>query len=345
MPENINSLQAQIAKGEGTNLEFKETLFFNIHFGKEDVNVTTASLKGIVAFLNTNGGTLLIGVSDRGDIKGLERDYQFCKKAKQNNDGFELKFRDILGSRLKPYPYDMISICFNETPTGSVCKVEVAASHSEIHLDNDIYVRDGNRNLKLEGPSLSAWIKKRSGLNVFGQTGVPINKKHSRAGEISESSGIDENLLNLVATLKPTTSAQYPWLVKQGEKKIKLTDDDLMYFGKFSAICMKQLRYLPPEVGKDKWRNLIVGKVNKIINDSPEIIDDVDVDNLCQTFLGGIHACIKAGIAPTKKMLIDRRPRLKNISTNQWERIVQTLMERGELVVDNSGRKVVYRIP
>lgn len=273
---NVNSLQAQIAQGEGPNLEFKETLFFNIHSGKEDVNITTALLKGIVAFLNTNGGTLLIGVSDKGHIKGLERDYQFCKKGKQNNDGFELKFRDILGSRLKPYPHDMISIHFEKTTAGSVCKVEVATSHSEIHIDNDIYVRDGNRNLKLEGPSLSAWIKKRSRLNVFGQRAIPI-KKHIRDAKMSESAGIDENLLNLVATLKLTTSVQYPWLVKHGEGKIRLTDDDLVHFKKFSMACFKQLRYLPPEVGKDVWRKLIADKSNQVKGVPPEqFVDDLN---------------------------------------------------------------------
>lgn len=159
---NTSPLQNFIAQGEGPNLEFKETLFLNTAINKEDQKITDSSLKAVAAFLNTNGGTLLIGVADKGEIKGIERDYQFCKKGKQNDDGFELKFRDILNSRLKPYPHDKITIHFKKTPAGTVCRVDILPSPSEIHLDNDIYVRDGNRNLKLEGPDLVSWIKSKS---------------------------------------------------------------------------------------------------------------------------------------------------------------------------------------
>lgn len=36
--------------------------------------IRIAWLKAVVAFMNTDGGTLLIGVSDDGAIKGLDAD-------------------------------------------------------------------------------------------------------------------------------------------------------------------------------------------------------------------------------------------------------------------------------
>jgi len=51
-------LELLIRQGEGYNLEFKESFSDNI--GKD-----------ICAFANTNGGKLLVGISDGGEIKGV----------------------------------------------------------------------------------------------------------------------------------------------------------------------------------------------------------------------------------------------------------------------------------
>ncbi|TKJ41175.1 hypothetical protein CEE37_05790 [candidate division LCP-89 bacterium B3_LCP] len=153
-----------IAEGEGQNLEFKETLEANTHTGEKHPGVLQSALKTIAAYLNTVGGTLLIGVSDSGEIKGLDRDLQFCKH--NNLDGFELKLRDLVGSsRFSPNPLGMVNISFEELPEGTVCRVDVEPlARPEVqHFDNNIYVRDGNRTIKLEGPTLTKWVKERSG--------------------------------------------------------------------------------------------------------------------------------------------------------------------------------------
>lgn len=54
-------LEELINKGEGDTLEFKESL-------KEEKEI----LETICAFLNSKGGTILVGVDDRGKIKGIE---------------------------------------------------------------------------------------------------------------------------------------------------------------------------------------------------------------------------------------------------------------------------------
>lgn len=67
-------LRALIDSGEGDHLEFKSTLRFNLkenHPGKE---IELAWLKSVVAFLNTQGGTVLIGVTDSGKLTGIEPD-------------------------------------------------------------------------------------------------------------------------------------------------------------------------------------------------------------------------------------------------------------------------------
>ena len=64
-----------IKRGESKTLEFKSTLRWSLKEDRQDdKGVTHAVLKTIAAFLNTEGGDLLIGVADDGSIVGIERD-------------------------------------------------------------------------------------------------------------------------------------------------------------------------------------------------------------------------------------------------------------------------------
>lgn len=61
-----------IEAGESQNVEFKSTLRTNIHTGEKDKRMEAAVLKTLVAFLNSDGGDLLIGVKDDGEIVGMD---------------------------------------------------------------------------------------------------------------------------------------------------------------------------------------------------------------------------------------------------------------------------------
>ncbi len=63
-----------LRQGEGEHVEFKSTLRFNLKSEKHDKNIELAAMKGITAFLNTAGGTLLVGVDDGGNVLGIARD-------------------------------------------------------------------------------------------------------------------------------------------------------------------------------------------------------------------------------------------------------------------------------
>jgi hypothetical protein len=56
-----SALQRLVSQGEGQHLEFKRK-----------INFIEKILKEVVAFSNTDGGTLLIGVNDNGEIHGLK---------------------------------------------------------------------------------------------------------------------------------------------------------------------------------------------------------------------------------------------------------------------------------
>ena len=61
-------------------------------------NLSIPIIKNVAAFMNTAGGTLLVGINDDGKVLGLDADYAVMKKP--NTDGFELIFNNAF------YPND-----------------------------------------------------------------------------------------------------------------------------------------------------------------------------------------------------------------------------------------------
>jgi DNA-binding response OmpR family regulator len=71
---HIRWLRSIIDSGEGARVEFKSTVRWNLQKDCADKGVEMAWLKTVVAFMNTDGGVLLIGVEDNGNILGIEAD-------------------------------------------------------------------------------------------------------------------------------------------------------------------------------------------------------------------------------------------------------------------------------
>jgi len=59
---------------ESDRLEYKSTFQWDVRRNCENKDLRFSTLKTIAAFLNSEGGTLIIGVEDNGNIFGLEKD-------------------------------------------------------------------------------------------------------------------------------------------------------------------------------------------------------------------------------------------------------------------------------
>jgi hypothetical protein len=139
-----DAIRELMEQDECDNVEFKGSLFTALEFDREfwegkglkpeqvqqklkdeEAAVTHSALKTVCAFINTDGGDLLLGVQDEiKEILGLEPDFQRDKK-KQNVDGFELKLRQILDSRIDPTPHGLVKIAFAKIADKTVCHVHV----------------------------------------------------------------------------------------------------------------------------------------------------------------------------------------------------------------------------
>jgi hypothetical protein len=131
-----------IREGENETVEFKSTLRWDIRAGKTNPAVERACLKTIAAFLNSDGGTLLIGVRDDGSVEGIESD-KFV-----NDDKFLLHLwtliRTSMGTDVSPY----IRTILEKTGERTVCVVQVIRSNRPVFLrqpgfDEEFFIRVG----------------------------------------------------------------------------------------------------------------------------------------------------------------------------------------------------------
>ena len=89
-PLQPQHLAALVADGENERLEFKSTMRWNLRADKPGKEIELAWLKTVVAYLNTDGGFVVIGVKDDGTVLGLDRD-DF-----RNDDKLRLHFENLI---------------------------------------------------------------------------------------------------------------------------------------------------------------------------------------------------------------------------------------------------------
>lgn len=155
---------AIIASGESEKLEFKSTITTNIQTGENDKRMEKAVLKTIVAFLNTTGGILMIGVSDDGSIYGVD-EAEFDSRDKMN-----LHFTHMISSKIGEEFFPYISFRVIDMEEGkAIIRVDCARCKKPVFLKDgkaeEFYVRSGPSSIMLTGANLVNYVKNNSSKN------------------------------------------------------------------------------------------------------------------------------------------------------------------------------------
>jgi hypothetical protein len=136
-----NQVLQTIAAGEDDRLEFKSTLRWNLRTNKPDKAMEIACLKTMAAFLNSEGGSLLVGVEDDGNILGIGAD-QF-----PNDDKFLLHFNNLINQHLGLETADSFSFDIRHLEKGDILIVDCLPSPAPVYVTHDrkeeFYVRVG----------------------------------------------------------------------------------------------------------------------------------------------------------------------------------------------------------
>jgi hypothetical protein len=163
------SLEDLIAEGESDELEFKSTLRWDLKDGTINKKLEEVIMKTVAAFANSQGGTLLIGVADDGEVLGLEPDYHSLGGV--DCDKFELHLRNLLNQQFGTgFVTSKIVIKFHAVGDKEVCQLETAPAKQAVIVTvkdkngqptEKFYARSGNSSQEIPLGEMSAYIKER----------------------------------------------------------------------------------------------------------------------------------------------------------------------------------------
>ena len=148
-----------IENGESEFVEFKSTLRYNLHTNKFDKNIEHAALKTIAAFLNSAGGTLLVGVGDHKNLLGLEKD-KF-----KDDDHMLLHLTKMIQERIGIKQTQYVRAIIETKESLKILRIDVRPSTSPAYLEHNgeeyLYVRTGPATTRMNVSEVYTYIKSR----------------------------------------------------------------------------------------------------------------------------------------------------------------------------------------
>jgi hypothetical protein len=162
LPDQIDTDRI-IQQGEGQFIEFKASLVWDYYQQRANKELYLPVMKTLVAFMNSRGGILLIGVDDDGSVLGLEKDLQTMRK--KSLDGFELAFNAAF-NKMIGVPYrQYVNLQFPQTEGKVICYVRVIPSPVPVYLnyqgEEAYYIRAGNASQVLSVSQAAQYILER----------------------------------------------------------------------------------------------------------------------------------------------------------------------------------------
>ena len=148
-----------LRSGEHEKLEFKTSLRWDMKQNQVNRELEKTVMKTVTAFLNSDGGHLLMGVDDKGEPVGLEND--FASLVRQDTDGFENHFNNLFRSMVGPEFRRLVKLKFDDIGGKTVCLASVEPGHKPAYLKTgdgeDFYIRTGNVTTPLKMSEVAAY--------------------------------------------------------------------------------------------------------------------------------------------------------------------------------------------
>ena len=153
-------LKNLITDGESSRLEFKSTIRTNLKSGEKDKAIEVAWLKTVAAFMNSEGGVLVIGVEDDGHIMGVEAD------GFANHDLCGQHLKNLINQHIGPEfsPYVQMAIKTVHDRTVVLLTIERTALPVFLVMGKDeaFYIRSGPSSVKLPMSKMVKYLEQRN---------------------------------------------------------------------------------------------------------------------------------------------------------------------------------------
>ncbi len=127
-------------KNEHKDLEFKSSFIYDVKKRFKNKALKKECTKTIAGFLNSSGGTLLVGVEDDGNIIGLAQDLSYTK----NDDEFTRNFKEAVKNALSVSVFNNVEWSLEDVGKGlKVLIVEVTpAPFPCFHDKTEFFIRN-----------------------------------------------------------------------------------------------------------------------------------------------------------------------------------------------------------
>ena len=156
---HADRVKSLIKLGESNRVEFKSTLRWNLKTDRSEKVIDKAWLKSVAAFLNSDGGVLLVGVTDNGDILGIETD-NF-----DNEDKYLLHVNNRIQQHIGLEHACFIGYQLVPVDNQKVLLVECQPSPSPVFLkiskEEEFYIRVGPGSRRLSTSEVVAYVTNR----------------------------------------------------------------------------------------------------------------------------------------------------------------------------------------
>ncbi|MFF3426921.1 HsdR family type I site-specific deoxyribonuclease [Streptomyces sp. NPDC002602] len=158
----LRSVEELIENDEDYAVEFKSTARWDLRENKPNKAMEDAIVKTVAGFLNSDGGTLLIGVGPDRQVVGLAHDY--AKVQPKNGDGFVNWLTTHLINALGHAPVTRTRARITIHEAQEICRVDVAASPTPVRAktsktDLAFYVRMNNSTRSIPEDEITAYVQ------------------------------------------------------------------------------------------------------------------------------------------------------------------------------------------
>lgn len=152
-----------IQLGENEYTEFKSSIRYDYSKQITNKELEVVIAKSISGFMNANGGKLIIGISDSGEILGLEHDYASLRN--KNRDGLERRIYEIISLFIGAEFCSLAHTYFHIKNEKDFCVVNVVKSASPAYINVEqktiFYLRTGNATIPLSVKETVNYIQLR----------------------------------------------------------------------------------------------------------------------------------------------------------------------------------------
>ena len=145
-PYQEDDLYPLLHKNESQSLEYKSSMRWDVRQDQQSSVMEEVIAKELCAFMNVDGGNLLIGVDDDGTPIGLKNDYPTFKN--KNADGFAQHMTNLITKYLGKISNSYVELSFHIADEMEICLCKIKHASSPIYLTKNnekwFYVRLNN---------------------------------------------------------------------------------------------------------------------------------------------------------------------------------------------------------